>query len=277
LPNLDAVLLEGQEGAINPNLGQLDALISPGLNHYNSLYASLQRRVSNGFAALVSYAYAKNIEFNGLDFNNQFDFGRRGPSLLDQRHRLSLAAIYQTMPWGPNLTRALLSDWVLSTVTQFNSGRPYGAELNTSCASSTLSFDNCDGLSVVLNDSATLQSTGNTALGTGTSPAAGLHSFHGPWIVEVDLGVARTVHLREVHALTFKAQAFNLFNRANFFVQNGAGVNSIQYNPIGNTCGDGMTLDQLCYLVPNRGFGTHQSVSHANGPRIFQFAIQYRF
>jgi hypothetical protein len=277
LPNLDAVLLEGQEGAINPNLGQLDALISPGLNHYNSLYASLQRRVSNGFAALVSYAYAKNIEFNGSDFNNQFDFGRRGPSLLDQRHRLSLAAIYQTMPWGPNLTRALLSDWVLSTVTQFNSGRPYGAELNTSCASSTLSFDNCDGLSVVLNDSATLQSTGNTALGTGTSPAAGLHSFHGPWIVEVDLGVARTVHLREVHALTFKAQAFNLFNRANFFVQNGAGVNSIQYNPIGNTCGDGMTLDQLCYLVPNRGFGTHQSVSHANGPRIFQFAIQYRF
>jgi hypothetical protein len=278
LPNLDAVLLEGQEGAINPNLGQLDALISPGLNHYNSLYASLQRRVSNGFAALVSYTYSKNIESNGLDFNNQFDFGRRGPSLLDQRHRLSLAAIYQTtLRRGPNLSRALLSDWTLSTVTQFNSGRPYGAELSTSCASSTLSFDNCDGLSVVLNDSATLQSTGNTALGTGTSPAAGLHSFRGPWIVEVDLGIARTVHLREVHALTFKAQAFNLLNRANFFVQNGAGVNSIQYNPIGKTCGDGMTLDQLCYLVPNLDFGTHQSVSHANGPRIFQFAVQYRF
>jgi hypothetical protein len=278
LPNLDAVLLEGQEGAIAPNLGQLNALISPGLNHYNSLYAQLQRRVSNGLAALVSYTYSKNIEFNGEDFNNQFDFSRRGPSLLDQRQRLSLAAIYQSMlRRGPNLARSLLSDWTLSTVTQFNSGRPYGAELNTSCASSTLSFDNCDGLSVVLNDSATLQSTGNTAGGIGTSPDAGLHSFYGPWIVEVDLGIARTVHLREAHALTLKAQAFNLFNRANFFVQNGAGVNSIQYNPIGNTCGDGMTLDQLCYLVPNPDFGTHQSVSHANGPRIFQFAIQYRF
>jgi Carboxypeptidase regulatory-like domain len=278
LPNLDAVLLEGQEGAMDPNLGQLNALISPGLNHYNSLYASLQRRVSNGFAALVSYTYSKNIESNGLDFNNQFDLGRRGPSLLDQRHRLSLAAIYQTtLRRGPNLTRALLSDWTLSTVTQFNSGRPYGAELNTSCASSTLSFENCDGLSVFLNDSATLQSTGNTALGTGTSPAAGLHSFRGPWIIELDLGVARTVHLREVHALTFKAQAFNLLNRANFFVQNGAGVNSIQYNPIGKTCGDGTTLNQLCYLVPNPDFGTRQSVSQANGPRIFQFAIQYRF
>jgi hypothetical protein len=152
--------------------------------------------------------------------------------------------------------------------------------LNTSCASSTLSFNNCDGLSVVLNDSATLQSTGNTALGiagNGPSPAAGLHSFQGPWIVEVDLSVARTVRLHERHALTFKAQAFNLLNRANFFVQNGAGVNAIQYNPIGTTCGDGMTLQQLCYLVPNPDFGTHQSISHANGPRIFQFAVQYRF
>jgi hypothetical protein len=279
LPNLDAVLLEGQEGAIAPNLGQLNALISPGLNHYNSLYAQLQRRLSNGFAALVSYTYSKNIELNGVDFNNQFDFSsRRGPSLLDQRHRLSLAAIYKSMlRRGPNLARSLLSDWTLSTVTQFNSGRPYGAELNTSCSSSTLSFDNCDGLSVVVNDSATLQSTRNTAEGVGLSPAAGLHSFRGPWIVDVDLGIARTVHFREVHALTFKAQAFNLFNRANFFVQGGAGVDSIQYNPIGKTCGDGMTLDQLCYLVPNPDFGTHQSIGHAHGPRIFQFAIQYRF
>jgi hypothetical protein len=38
-----------------------------------------------------------------------------------------------------------------------------------------------------------------------------------------------------------------------------------------------MTLEQLCYLVPTPDFGTHQSVSHANGPRIFQFAAQYRF
>jgi hypothetical protein len=283
LPNLDAVLLEGQEGAIDPNLGQINALISPGLNRYNSLYAQLQRRLSSGLGALVSYTFSKNIESNGVDFNNQFDFSdTRGPSLLDQRHRISVAAIYesgQLRGFNP-AWRTLLSDWTLSTVTQFNSGRPYAGVLNTSCASSTLSFDNCDGLSVILNDSATLQSTGNTALGiggSGPSPAVGLHSFYGPWIVEVDVGVARTVRLHERHALTFRAQGFNLLNRANFYVQNGAGVNAIQYNPIGTTCGDGMTPHQLCYLVPNPGFGTHQSISHANGPRIFQFAIQYRF
>jgi len=283
LPNLDAVLLEGQEGAITPNLGQLNALISPGLNHYNSLYAQLQRRAAKGLAALVSYTFAKNIQSNGVDFNNQFDFSNtRGPTLLDQRHRLSIAAIYASghrRGSSPMLSR-LLSDWTVSTVSQFNSGRPYAALLNTSCASSTLSFDNCDGLSVVLNDSAALQSTRNTAggiAGVGPSPAVGLHSFYGPWIVEVDLGVTRALRFRERQTLTLKAQAFNLFNRANFYVQNGSGVNAIQYNPIGTTCGDGMTIEQLCYLVPNPDFGKLQSVSHANGPRVFQFAVQYQF
>jgi hypothetical protein len=283
LPNLDAVLLEGQEGAIDPNLGQLNALISPGLNHYNSLYVQLQRQVSRGLAAIASYTYSRNFQWNGSDFNNQFDFSNtRGPSLLDQRHRLSVAATYQSGKVSSfhSSVNTLLSDWVLSTVTQANSGRPYAAVLNTSCASSTLSFDNCDGLSVVLNNSASLQSTGNTALGiggSGPSPVEGLHSFYGPWIVEVDVGVARRIRVHENHAILLKAQAFNLFNRANFYVANGAGVDAVQYNPIGTTCGDGMTLQQLCYLVPNPGFGTPQSISHANGPRIFQFAMEYHF
>jgi len=281
LPNLDAGRL--QEGAVAPNLGQINALISPGLNHYNSLYVQLQRRLSNGVGLLGSYTFSRNILFNGADFWNQFDLrSARGPSLLDQRHRLSMAAIYQSdlHRWRNSAVRKLLLDWTLSTVMQFNSGRPYAALLNAACTSSTLSFDNCDGPGNVLNDSAILQSTNNSAGGigfNGPSPAVGLNSFYGPWIVEVDLGIARRIRLGEKHSLTFKVQAFNLFNRANFFVQNGTGVNAFQYNPIGTNCGDGMALNQLCYLVPNPTFQTLQSVSQANGPRIFQFAIQYRF
>jgi len=285
LPNFDAILLTGQEGAIAPNLNQLNALVSPGLNHYNSLYMQLQRRLSNGWALLASYTFSKNILFNGADFNNQFDFSNtRGPSLLDQRHRLSVAAIYESGSIRARnaALRRLLSDWTLSTVMQFNSGRPYAGLLNTPCTSSTLSFNNCDGFGALVNDSAILEAaTGNTNDGIGATgsptPGVGLNSFYGPWIVEVDLGLARRIRLGENHSLTLKAQAFNLFNRANFFVQNGSGVNAIQYNPIGTTCGDGMTLNQLCYLVPNPTFQTLQSVSQANGPRILQFAIQYRF
>ena len=283
LPNLDSFRL--QEGFITPNLGQINALISPGLNHYNSLYVQLQRRMSNGLALLASYTLSKNILFHGADFNNQFDFSNtRGPSLLDQRHRLSVAAVYRANPghWQRSAARALLSGWTISTVMQFNSGRPYAALLSNACTSSILSFSKCDGPTGnnFLNDSAILESTNNSAGGiasVGPSPTVGLNSFYGPWIEEVDLGVARTLSLHEKHALTLQVQAFNLFNRANLFVQDGSGVNQIQYNPIGTTCGDGKTLNQLCYLVPNPGFGTLQSVSQLNGPRIFQFAVEYRF
>jgi len=42
-------------------------------------------------------------------------------------------------------------------------------------------------------------------------------------------------------------------NRANYHVQNGDGINPLQYNPIGSNCGDGQMLNQACYLVPNSG------------------------
>lgn len=281
LPTLDSGLLS--EGRINPSLGQINALISPGLNNYNSLYARLERRALKGLNFLVSYTFSKNILSNGADFSNQFDFrNTHGSSLLDQRHRVSLAAIYS--PNAPSLSsqavRALLSNWTISTVMQFSSGRPYTGLLNSACTSSTLSFANCDGAGDNLNDSAINESTGNTATGInglGPSPNIGLNAFYGPWIEEIDLGIARQFHVTERHTITVKAQAFNLFNHPNFFVQSGRGINQTQYDPIGSNCGDGSTPNQLCFLVPDPGFKTLQSISELNGPRIFQFALQYRF
>jgi hypothetical protein len=285
LPNLDSGLL--REGRVNPNLGQINALISPGNNNYYSGSLQLQRRLSHGLAVQASYTLSHNIQSNGVDFSNQFDFSNtRGPYLLDQRHRFTAAAVYATgAPKGVSspAVRGLLSNWTLSTVMQFSSGRPYAALLDSACTSSTLSFDNCDGESNGVNDSAFNQSTANTALGingSGPSPAVGLNSFNGPWIMQVDAAVSRSFALTERQKIILTAQAFNLANHANFYVQNGNGVNSIQYNPIGQNCGDGQTQNQVCYLVPDSGAGgfkSLQSINALNGPRIFQFALRYSF
>jgi hypothetical protein len=91
LPNMDNGLLT--EGRINPNLGQINELISPAQNYYNSFFVQLQRRMSRGLSLQFSYTFAKSIMLDGMDFNNQFDFSNtHAPSLLDQRHRISLAA-----------------------------------------------------------------------------------------------------------------------------------------------------------------------------------------
>jgi Carboxypeptidase regulatory-like domain len=279
LPNLDSNLLT--EGRSSPKYaGQLNALISPGINNYNAFFVQGQRRFRDGLAFQTVYTFSKNIMSRGVDFNNQFDFSNtRAPYLLDQRHRLSIAAIYES-DFASDMSSAFLRDalshWAISTTMQFASGRPYSALLGVGALSNSV------------NNTAALQSTPNSALGINAnspSPVAGLDSFYGPWTQQIDLGLTRRFNLTERHAIALQAQVFNLLNHANYYVQNGTGVNSVQYtaaafgnNPDGSTtCGDGATLNQTCYLVPNPGFGKLQVINALNGPRVMQFALKWMF
>jgi hypothetical protein len=267
-PNLDNGLLA--DGLLTSAVGQINALISPGVNNYNAFYVQLQRRAARGLTVMTSYTFSKNLQ-TGVDFFNQFDLkDTHGPSLLDQRHRLSIAAVYAPNASGLSTEweRRALSDWTISTVMQFNSGRPYSALLASAAAGSTL------------NDSAANEGTGNTAAGiagAGPSPLIGLDSFYGPWINEIDMGLTRSFHITERHTIQIEVQVFNLFNHPNFYVQNGSGVFQNQYDPMGANCGDGTTLNQTCYLQPDSGFGTLTSIDQLNGPRTFQFAFRYQF
>jgi len=285
LPNMDNGLLT--EGRINPNFGQINELISPAQNYYNSLFVQLQRRMAEGLSLQFSYTFAKSIMLDGMDFNNQFDFSNsHAPSLLDQRHRIAFAGVHQPRLerlTGSNTGRTLLSGWTLSSVMEFSSGRPYAGLLSPACTSSTLSFTNCNGANDNLNDTAFNQDTANTAggiNGAGPTPGIGLNSFYGPWLERIDLGVARSFSIREGVEVELQAQAFNLFNHANFYVQNGDGVNQLEYNPIGSNCGDGTSLNQTCYLVRNSGpgnFGTLQEISPNGLPRVLQFSARFMF
>jgi len=304
LPNMDNGLLT--EGNF-PNLGQINELISPAQNYYNSFFLQIQRRMSEGLSLQFSYTFAKSVMLDGMDFNDQFDFSNtHAPSLLDQRHRVTLAAVYS--PRLDELTnsaagRAVLSGWRLSTVMEFSSGRPYAGLLSPACTTTQnnnflvptnnvnlTQSPTCGMLSngvLVgndnLNDTAFNEDTANTAggiNGAGPSPGVGLNSFSGPWLERIDLGVARSFSLREGKDLEFQVQAFNLFNHPNYYVQNGDGINQLQYNPYGGNCGDGQTLKQTCYLVPNTGpgnFGTLQEISPNGLPRVLQFSVRFTF
>jgi hypothetical protein len=278
LPNLDSGLL--QEGRINPSLGQINALITPGINNYNSFFVQGQRRFRHGLTFQTAYTFSKNMMSHGVDFNDQFDFrNTHAPYLIDQRHRLSIAGAYQPALGShlpPGTLRSVLSDWTISTVMQFASGRPYAALLDTS------------NLANSVNNSAALQATANSALGINAnapSPFAGLDSYYGPWTQQIDLSLSRRFKLTERHSLSLRAQVFNITNHANYYVQNGSGVSANQYaaaafgnNPDGSTnCGDGATLNQNCYLMPATGFGTLQIINYQNPPRIMQFALKWIF
>jgi hypothetical protein len=266
-PNLDSGRLK--EGALTPSLGQINALISPGINNYISFFTSLNRQMSGGLSSIVSYTLSKATQ-TGVDFYNQFDLKQTaGLSLLDQRHRLSVALLYAPHVSFENAkARAALANWEVSLLSQFNSGHPYSGLLNPAANGN------------YLNDTAALQTTANSAAGLaarGLSPGEGINSFTGPWITEIDLGLARHIHITEKFTITLKAQMFNLFNSANYFVQSGSGINQYQYNATGSSCGDGVSLNQVCTLAPAPGFRAYQSVAQTNPPRIAQFSFGYSF
>ena len=287
LPTLDSGLLE--EGRINSNFGQINALISPGLNNYNSLFVQAQRRFRRGLGFQAAYTFSKNLMSRGVDFNNQFDFSNtHAPYLLDQRHRVSLAGVYHLGFGGKlhsSMLRAALSDWTLSSAMQLASGRPYAARLAAACPVNDLTVTTCPQDGDTLNNTAALQSTANSALGingAGPSPFAGLNSFYGPWTEQVDLALSRGFRLSERHSLSFAVQAFNLLNHANYYVQNGNGVVAVEYSPFGDSCGNTDTphTNQTCYLLPNSGpggFGTLLQINTLNGPRVLQFSMKWSF
>jgi hypothetical protein len=292
LPNMDSGLLT--EGRITSQFNEVNELISPAQNHYNSFFVQLQRRVGRGLSLQASYTFAKSIMLDGMDFNNQFDFSNtHAPSLLDQRHRLTLATVYE-----PRLERfvnvgtahTLLSGWRLSSVMEFSSGRPYAGLLSPACTTAGNSVNllspnfSCQSVgNDNLNDSAFNQDTANTASGinnAGPTPGIGLNSLYGPWLERIDLGLGRSLEIREGKELQFHAQAFNLFNHPNYYVQNGNGINQLQYNPFGSTCGDGKSVNQTCYMVPNAGpgnFSALQEISPNGLPRVLQFSLRFTF
>jgi hypothetical protein len=283
LPTLDSGLLK--DGRLTPNLGQINALISPGINNYNSFFVQVQRRFQHGVALQTAYTLSKNIMSRGVDFNNQFDFrNTHAPYLIDQRHRLSIAGIFEpaiSSHLQSSIWRTALSNWKISTVMQFASGRPFAPLIDVSCAAADVS-EGCpdDAPQNAINNTAALQATANSALGINggsPSPMAGLNSFYGPWTQQVDLALARRFQLTERHSITFEVQSFNLLNHANYYVQNGTGVSQIQYEPFGSTCGDGQSPNQHCYLVPRQGFGSLLAINALNGPRLLQFAMKWSF
>ena len=94
---------------------------------------------------------------DGMDFNNQFDFSNtHAPSLLDQRHRISLAAVYRR-GWKNSRSgtgRAILSGWT----TEQRHGVFFRASLRRlvksrvyqSNSGTLLAFNNCDLVAILL-------------------------------------------------------------------------------------------------------------------------------
>jgi len=116
----------------------------------------------------------------------------KGPSVTDQRNRLTISAMEEPNPFeaGQKVLAAVFNHWKISEIMTYGSGRP---------ANVLVSGDpNQDG---------------NTS--TDRLPKYGRNAFLGPDYASMDMRVVRKINLGGRYRLESTGESFNLLNRDN--------------------------------------------------------------
>jgi hypothetical protein len=239
-----------------------------GHSRYDAFQLSLNKRFSQGFSLLGSYAYSRSQDTTSNDGNSgganmssdPRNFERDyGASDFNVPHRFVLSYVWE-LPFfnkGGGLTRALLGGWQLGGITTLQSGNPFTVRTGSNNRSFVSEVgDRMD----VIGAEKTLKHRGtqnlqyfdpaNYALPAfGTFGTVRRNSLQGPVFINTDLTVQKLFRIRESTAIELRWEIFNVFNRANFF------------NPV-ETASAGANFGRI---------------TSARDPRIMQLAAKFRF
>jgi len=237
VPEFEAI--DGLLNTLTRNFGPINAVDNSGKSVYHGMLVSVKHQ-STQFLGAVAYTFSKAID-QGTGYMNQFDqASQRGPSQLDQTHRLVLSG-----SWMPEFKG--LKGFTFSSVATIASGRPYTAVFDDSKVNFSL------------------------------VPGEGFNTFRGPGVRDMDLSVARSFKLNERFGLKFRAEAFNLFNHANFQQTQ---VNNVQYTTTEECTpqSDGSCTDLPIWdATVNDNFGKPLSSAPKIGSRNFQLSARIEF
>jgi hypothetical protein len=236
----------------NAALGTVTQYLSAGTSNYNGLSVSLQRRMAAGLSFNVNYTWSHafddvsnggvaNEPFGILDTDPSISLlqnphnvrGNYGPADYDVRHYVSASIVFSDMfrhagfHWGPN---RVFSGWTLASNWFWRTGLPFSI-VDTS-AEAPLAGLNFDGPIFATPVARIPGSCGAGAVNTPClsasqfAPAAngaptgfgtiGRNSVYGPNFFNVDLALTKDIRITERVNLSLGAQAYNLFNHANF-------------------------------------------------------------
>ncbi len=216
-----------------PQYGDINLLESRGNSNYNSLQARFEQRLHAGLSALVSYTYAKSIDEGSSFFTSSGDpnfpqdsynlAAERGRSNFDVRHRMSISYAYD-LPFRGRL----LGGWQTFGILTFQTGQPFTVALlpdfdNSNTGRSNLGFGANDRPNLVRNpnlSNRTPQRWFDTGAFVtppyGTFGNAGRNVVDGPGRQTVNVSLIKNTSIAERTTLQFRAEVFNLLDRANF-------------------------------------------------------------
>jgi hypothetical protein len=249
---------------IRPLMTDVTYEVSDGLSNYSALQLSADKRMGRGLGFQLGYTWAHAIDDTGTEFgggtgtpqdprNRRAD---RGNSASDIRHRLTAGYIFQ-IPFQPRgVAGFLLGGWRTNGFVTVQTGLPFTPSLQTSTTNGTGSRP--DGLrdATLPSEQRTLQrwfDTSFQAAGTtvpnaafGTPPpftygSLGRDTLFGPGRVNFDLSLIKDFKVNERVKLTFRTEAFNVFNHPQFGQPN-ASIGNNQAGLISSTVGNARLL-----------------------------------
>jgi hypothetical protein len=243
-----------------PQLGASDQFESAASSVYHGMTVSLHKRMSHGVYFRVAYTWAHSID-DGQDAlvagqpvtvqNSYSTKSERGPSVTDQRHRLSVSWITEPRPFdaGRGLLASVFDHWKMSGVWTYGTGRPAQARVDGD--------PNQDG------------NTSNDRLA-----GFGNNAFIGPDYATMNLRVGRKINLGGPFRLEITSESFNLFNRDNKKLgisDNGFWNSAGQF--VGYTKRAGNTYYPAYYQQPT----SFMKAMSAYAPRQVQLAMRLQF
>ena len=222
---------------VNPNLSLLEDAVPVSTSRYNSLQASLNRQFGAGFQTQASYSWSRCTDDGSSTYPVENSFGitdpydralDRGPCAFNRTQNLVINALY-FLPFHGN---RLVSGWRLATVIAASSGLPvdvadgYDQSLGGGEARPNYSgAAGCHPYTIVNQPIAgpAIQYFNPACYALepmGTEGNVGRDSIYGPGLVNVDFSVIKRTRITERLDSEFRAEIFNLFNRANFGLPN---------------------------------------------------------
>jgi hypothetical protein len=205
-------------------LGQLSFASNDGASSYNAFYAVYKRSLANGMLANVSYSWSHSIDLGSSDSLLYLIVpggSDRGSSDFDVRHTLNLSLAYTTP--APGFLRRFPGRWTLGTYTTARTGFPIDVQVSETLDGSAVSNYRPNlvrGVPLWLSDS-------NVPGGRAMNPAAfgfpsgtigdlGRNAVRGFGSWQSDVAAERPIRVNDTVRLVFRAEAYNVFNHAQF-------------------------------------------------------------
>ncbi|HEX3875489.1 MAG TPA: carboxypeptidase regulatory-like domain-containing protein [Bryobacteraceae bacterium] len=231
-----------------------------GNSTFHALQLNARRPFQNGLLLSVNYMWSHSINDGSIGGGEsdtaQNSFCRacdKASSDDDVRQLFNLSAVYQ-LPFGagkhmlstPGVTRTILGGWSLSALGSVQTGLPFNITIDRAngVVPGGFSISGAErpnyifGVPLTPPGGSRPQQWVNPAAFTtpapGTFGTLGRNAFRAPGISQLDLALAKEVSLSERTRLRFRADAFNIFNRAQYGAPN-ADVSQVNFGVITTT------------------------------------------